>query len=511
MTDPSALVGATLGPYELQALLGSGGMASVYRALDRNLLRPVAVKVLAPALAADPSDLARFRREAQLIASLRHPNVVQIYALGEHQGLLYMVQELLPGPTLDQQLADLRRRGRRVERRDALAIVHDLAAALDAAHAVGVIHRDVKPGNAIANAQGRMVLTDFGIARSDADPSLTTTGIVLGTPYYVAPEQASGSGALTSACDIYALGVVAFELLAGRRPFEADTPAGLLLKHLYEPPPAPSALRPDLPPTIDGTVLRALEKEPAARFPSAGAFAQALAAAWPEDVTRGLPVPPVTIHSQPTRVWAGRPAPPAPLAVPSSATAAASYPPARRSRWLLPILGAALIVALAAGALLAARGQGDSPAAIPSPPAASPLAPTAAPSPPPATPPATAEPTAPPATAAPPTAAPPPTALAVAADPLLELGALITAGLSDGSAGADAPEYLQRYGELAQAIGQGDDKKADEQIRELSRKIAERDREGKLDAAFNARAQALLVAVAEQYGLNRPPGRGGDD
>lgn len=519
MTRPAALIGVTLGSYELQALLGSGGMASVYRALDLNLQRPVAVKVLSAALAADPAYVERFRREARLIANLRHPNVVHIYAFGEQQGLLYMVQELLPGVTLERRIADLNHAGQGMARDEVLAIVADLAAALDAAHAVGVIHRDVKPGNAIANAQGRMVLTDFGIARSTVDATQTATGILLGTPGYVAPEQAVSNTGLTAACDIYALGVVTFELLTGRRPFDGDTPTAIVLKHLYDAPPAPSMLRPDLPPALDAVVLRALVKEPAARFPQAGAFAQALAIAWPVGAAYA------DIHNQQTHVWMGRPA-----AAPVAAPAGASAPPqplqsARRARWVLPLLSLVLLLGFVAGALLAWRQSTESA------PGASTVAESAASTVVVAAPTLIAEPTALPAleptviaepTALPtpeptpipePTVAPtaiaeptlPPTEAPVAGDPLADLGALISAGLADGSAGDDAPEYLQRYGELAQAIGEGDKKKAEAQLRELSRKIAERARERKLDAEFNTRVQALLIAVAEQYKLKRPP------
>jgi serine/threonine-protein kinase len=154
---------------------------------------------------------------------------------------------------------------------------------LDFAHSQGVIHRDVKPSNALYNAQGQIILTDFGIARGPADSTRTATGpgVVMGTPGYLAPEQAISSATLTPACDIYSLGVVLFELLTGQLPFEADTPMGVVLKHLYDEPPPPSSLRPDLPPALDKLVLRALHKEPVARYPTAAALAEALRTAWP--------------------------------------------------------------------------------------------------------------------------------------------------------------------------------------------------------------------------------------
>jgi serine/threonine protein kinase len=192
-------------------------MATVYQGFDQNLHRAVAIKVLSATLAADPSYVDRFRQEPRLIASLRHPHIAHIYAFGEHTGAPYMVQELLQGPTLEQRLKDLAAQGERMPQPEVLATITQLASALDAAHAIGVIHRDVKPSNALYNAQGQIVLTDFGIARSAADASRTATavGVVMGTPGYVAPEQAISSASLTPACDIYALGVVLFELLLG--------------------------------------------------------------------------------------------------------------------------------------------------------------------------------------------------------------------------------------------------------------------------------------------------------
>jgi serine/threonine-protein kinase len=274
------LTGTLLGNYEVRELLDSGGMATVYKGYDPALDREVAIKVLGTA-SQPPDFVARFQREARVAARLRHPNIVQIYHFGVQRNVVYMVQELLPGPTLARRIREAGRRRMAPER--VHTIVAQLAAALDFAHGQGVIHRDVKPSNAIYNVQGQLVLTDFGIARGLADAAHTSTspGVIMGTPGYLAPEQAISSATLTPASDIYALGVVLFELLTGRLPFEADTPMGVVLKHLYEDARPPSSLRPDLPAALDTLVLRALSKEPSERFTSAGALAQALATAWP--------------------------------------------------------------------------------------------------------------------------------------------------------------------------------------------------------------------------------------
>lgn len=322
------LIGKRLGAYEVRGLLGSGGMATVYRGYDTALTREVAIKVVGSGHLL-PDIVERFKREARLAAALRHPNIVQVYNFDEDGGVLYMVQELLPGPTLAEQLRRLgkRRMGAATVKR----VIAQLAAALDYAHAQGVIHRDVKPGNALYNAAGELVLTDFGLARAGGPGDISTTGpgVVMGTPGYVAPEQAVSSQGVTKASDIYALGVVLFELLTGRLPFEAETPMGVILKHLYDAPPAPSGLRPELPKALDAVVLRALRKEPAQRFATAGALAEALAAAWaidpprPGETARPRAAP---LQSAAAPRDQGRPAT-APRAAPATRAAAATKTP----------------------------------------------------------------------------------------------------------------------------------------------------------------------------------------
>jgi serine/threonine-protein kinase len=223
---------------------------------------------------------------------------VQVYDYGEDGDVTFMAMQLLAGPTLDAELDTLRSAGRRIARDTVLASFTQLAAALDYAHGRGVIHRDLKPANCIRDARGDLVLTDFGIARAvAAGTRQTRTGMVLGTPAYLAPEQARGTPNLTPAVDIYAAGAMLFELLTGQVPFPGAEPMPVLLAHIQELPPSLLSFRPDLPAAVDQVVQRALAKDPAARYSSAGTLARALTAAW-----SGAPLPPADIHGQATMV-----------------------------------------------------------------------------------------------------------------------------------------------------------------------------------------------------------------
>ncbi|MGI5524742.1 protein kinase domain-containing protein [Micromonospora sp. CA-259024] len=251
--------------YRLDERIASGGMGDVWRGTDQVLGRTVAVKSLLPALLDDPDFAERFRGEARTMATINHPGVVDVYDFGNDQQIAFLVMEYVEGDALSSTLS---RVGRLTPART-MALVAQAADALHAAHEKGIVHRDVKPGNLLVRPNGTLVLTDFGIARSDMVGQLTAAGSVLGTASYISPEQATG-GVATPASDVYALGVVAYQCLAGRRPFEGDNPLDIAMRHVRE---TPRPLPADIPPQVRAVVERALAKDPAARWPSAAALA----------------------------------------------------------------------------------------------------------------------------------------------------------------------------------------------------------------------------------------------
>ncbi|MGH2969250.1 MAG: serine/threonine-protein kinase, partial [Solirubrobacteraceae bacterium] len=262
--------------YRVVRHLANGGMASVWEAHDQLLDRAVAVKLLASHLSEDDRARRRFQREARAAAGLsNHPHVVTIYDVGEHDGRTFMVMELLRGGTL----ADRLRGGDRISPRAALRWLGEAASALDAAHEAGVVHRDVKPANMLLDDRGRLAIADFGIARLALEDQLTMTGQVLGTAAYISPEQAVGDAA-SAASDRYALAVVAFELLTGGRPFEAENFAAQARAHVEDAPPDASELNPDLPQEVDDVLGRGLAKEPGDRWRTAGELVDRLAGAF---------------------------------------------------------------------------------------------------------------------------------------------------------------------------------------------------------------------------------------
>ncbi|MET8040698.1 protein kinase [Micromonospora sp. NPDC005215] len=251
--------------YRLDERIASGGMGDVWRGTDQVLGRTVAVKSLLPALLDDPDFAERFRGEARTMATINHPGVVDVYDFGNDQQIAFLVMEYVEGDALSSTLS---RVGRLTPART-MALVAQAADALHAAHEKGIVHRDVKPGNLLVRPNGTLVLTDFGIARSDLVGQLTAAGSVLGTASYISPEQATG-GVASPASDVYALGVVAYQCLAGRRPFEGDNPLDIAMRHVRE---TPRPLPADIPPQVRALVERALAKDPAARWPSAAALA----------------------------------------------------------------------------------------------------------------------------------------------------------------------------------------------------------------------------------------------
>jgi serine/threonine-protein kinase len=270
------------GRYELGRLLGRGGMAEVYLGTDRVLQRPVAVKVLGGWLAADGGFVERFRREALAAASFSHPDLVAVYDAGSRDDLHFIVMEYVPGETLAEVIA----RERRLPAARASGIARDVARALAVAHAAGIVHRDVKPANVMLTPDGRTKLMDLGIARTLDGEDLTRATSILGSPNYLSPEQARGEH-VDPRSDIYSLGCVLYEMLAGRPPFDAETPVAVAYKHVHEEPQPPSAVEPTVPAALDAVTLRAMAKDPEDRF----ATVEELAAALDD---RTIPIAPVS-------------------------------------------------------------------------------------------------------------------------------------------------------------------------------------------------------------------------
>ncbi|HEV8463223.1 MAG TPA: protein kinase [Gaiellaceae bacterium] len=273
--------------YELEELVGTGGMSSVFRAHDRLLDRKVALKVLHQQYTEDAEYVERFRHEARSVASLSHPNVVTVIDRGEHEGRQFIVFEYVDG----ENLKKLIERGP-LPVDQALQLALQIARGLSFAHQQGLVHRDVKPQNVLLNGNGQAKVTDFGIARSlDVKHGMTQTGTVLGTSDYIAPEQAQGQR-VDAQTDVYSLGVVLYEMLTSDVPFEGENFVAVAMQHISQPAPHVRAVRPDVPPRVDAAVQRAMAKEPQDRFPSMAAFCQELEACLGDDsqATQGTQV-----------------------------------------------------------------------------------------------------------------------------------------------------------------------------------------------------------------------------
>ncbi len=272
MTD---LTNQSIGRYHILEQLGQGGMATVYKAYDTRLEREVALKLIRTDLfgnAVLERILKRFEREAKSMAKLDHPGIVKVYDYGEHKGSPYLVMQYLPSGTLKEML------GKPVDCREAAQLLLPVARALAYAHAHGVLHRDVKPSNILINERGEAVLTDFGIAKlleGEEGHTLTGTGVGVGTPEYMAPEQGLGKE-VDGRADVYGLGVVLYEMVTGRKPYEAETPLAVLLKQVNDPLPRPKQYIPDLPDEVERVIFKALAKKPEDRYETMAAFAAAL-------------------------------------------------------------------------------------------------------------------------------------------------------------------------------------------------------------------------------------------
>ncbi len=265
------VLGTRLGRYEIRERLGKGGMAAVYKAWDTNLDRWVAVKVLHEHLADEADFKTRFEREAKVVASLNHPNIVQVYDFDviERNGVpvYYMVMTYIPGRSLKSIMDEKHGMGERLSLAEIDKIMREVCAALSYAHGQGMVHRDVTPGNILFNEQGQAVLADFGIARMVSGVRLTQTGMTSGTPLYMPPEQGVGAGG-DHRSDIYSLGVILYEMLVGEAPYNGDSAVAIIMKHINEPVPSPLARNMDLSPALEAVVLRALSKDPEDRYPS---------------------------------------------------------------------------------------------------------------------------------------------------------------------------------------------------------------------------------------------------
>jgi eukaryotic-like serine/threonine-protein kinase len=337
--------------YRVEARIGQGGMAEVYRGFDPSLDRMVAIKVLVHPFDRDAGFVARFRREAQAAARLNHPNIVGVYDAGADGDTQFIVMEYIEGRTLASFLAD----GGAPTPEQAVELTEKVAAALEAAHQHGIVHRDIKPANIMVTRTGEVKVMDFGIARLQTDATAPQTSSVIGTPAYFSPEQAQGQP-VDARSDIYSLGCVLYELLAHRQPFTGDTPVAVAYKQVNEVPPAPSAFNDEVPPALDAVVMKCMAKNPANRYQTAQELIADL-----ERVRNGLdveatPLMPMSASAAATQVIARQPTQVMPPPEPEGSS---------RKIWLGALI-ALLVIAILAGAgyLLAQALEPDTPAKV---------------------------------------------------------------------------------------------------------------------------------------------------
>ncbi len=355
------LVGTRLGPYEIIEEIGRGGMATVYRAYQPSIGRFVALKIIHRAIATDTKALGRFQREARLIARLEHPHLLPVYDYdGEHEPP-YIVMRYLEGGTLKDALElDA------IPLADTVHILRQVSAALDYAHRQGVIHRDIKPSNVLIDTEGNAFLMDFGIARLiESESGITQTGFAVGTPTYMSPEQSMGLETVDGRSDIYALGVLLFQMLAGRAPFEGDNAMAIIMQQIQTQPPEVSSLNPELPPDIDDVIKRVLAKNPDDRYQTATDLATDLARAanltadstptaikeTAQSAYREIMASRAARQDELDRTMAGFEAQRVGKSSASQIAGAAMATPAKQSgrrRWLRTLLPTAVVLALAA-------------------------------------------------------------------------------------------------------------------------------------------------------------------
>lgn len=335
MTD--ALLGKALGGYTLTRLLGHGGMARVYEGVHPKTREQVAIKVIQPEAETQFDYATRFERESQAIEKLKHPHIVGFKKSGKSRGTLYLVMEYIEGDDLADVLRRYQRQNKFMPEAEALKILQAMGAALDYSHQQGVIHRDIKPSNIMIKKDGQAILTDFGLALL---AEVGTKGEIFGTPRYISPEQAISSAAVVPQSDLYALGVIAYEMFCGRVPFEAENSVDAAMLHMTEKPPSPVQFRPDLSPALAKVLLKMLEKEPERRYRTGAEFAAAVDKALHAPAKRtttntAVPKLPV-VETVPTVV----PRPPVPAVTPKR--------PARRFRLLILVLLFLLLLIVAA-------------------------------------------------------------------------------------------------------------------------------------------------------------------
>lgn len=329
--EPGFLIGRTLNQYEIREYVGRGGASRVFRAHDTEKDRTVALKVLKLRTAGDESYAQRFRREIQVLMQLDHPHIVPVFDFGEDQGYTYLVMPYYAGGSLSDRI-----REGKVRVNDILRVFSQITGALSYAHQKDVIHRDVKSDNILFDEQGNALLSDFGLARM-ADTTMSITGSnIIGTPAYISPEQARGYD-VSPSTDQYSLGIVLYEMLTGQYPFDAETPLGVLMRHVQEPMPTPSKINPGVPEIIDRVVLKATAKDPENRFPSISAMNDALQAGF--------------AHAREPRMHK---APEVDLPVSIQATRAYAMPFLRekRNRVVLTVLGVFILIAVFASLLI---------------------------------------------------------------------------------------------------------------------------------------------------------------